>query len=121
MTIAQRWITTKHFKLLQKLPNLIHYIKGQSIMSLAIHTKYIGATNTRGARIKATCTIDKNTKWTASVSFEYGADSETRHALAAKALLVKHAPDLHDKQLWVCGNTLDNLGYVFAVYPTIQQ
>jgi hypothetical protein len=90
-------------------------------MSLAIHTKYIGPTNNRGARIKATCTIDKNTKWTASVSFEYGADSETRHALAAKALLVKHAPDLHDKQLWVCGNTLDNLGYVFAIYPTIQQ
>lgn len=86
-------------------------------MPLAIHTKYVGPTNTRGARIKATCTIDHNTKWTASVAFEYGADSENRHALAAKALLVKYAPDLHDKQLWVCGNTLDNLGYVFSVYP----
>lgn len=89
-------------------------------MAIAIHTKYVGPTNTRGARIKATCTIDNNTKWTASVGFEYGADSETRHALAAKALLVKHAPDLHDKQLWVCGNTLDNLGYVFSVYPNIK-
>jgi hypothetical protein len=86
-------------------------------MPLAIHTKYIGPSNTRGARIKATCTIDHNTKWTATVSFEYGADSETRHALAAKALLVKHAPQLHTETLYCCGNTLDNLGYVFAVYP----
>ena len=89
-------------------------------MSLAIHTKYIGPTNNRGSRIKATCNIDNSIKWTASVPFECGADSETRHALAAKALLVKYAPDLHDKQLWVCGNTLDNLGYVFSVYPNIK-
>lgn len=94
-------------------------------MAIAIHTKYIGPTNTRGARIKATCTIDTNTKWIASVGFEYGADSETRHALAAKALhalvakalLTKFAPGLQEEKLWCCGNTLDNLGYVFSVYP----
>ena len=86
-------------------------------MSLAIHTKYIGPTNTRGARIKATCIRDKDSKWTAIVSFEYSADSETRHSLAAKALLAKFAPGLQEETLWCCGNTLDNLGYVFAIYP----
>ena len=86
-------------------------------MSLAIHTKYIGPTNTRGARIKATCTIDKKTKWTVSISFDYAVDSETRHGLAAKALLAKFAPGLQEETLWCCGNTLDNLGYVFAIYP----
>jgi hypothetical protein len=86
-------------------------------MSLAIHTKYIGPTNTRGARIKATCIRDKDSKWTAIVSFEYAADSETRHSLAAKALLAKFAPGLQEETLWCCGNTLDNLGYVFAIYP----
>ena len=86
-------------------------------MSLAIHTKYIGPSNTRGARIKATCTRDKDSKWTAIVSFEYGSDSQTRHSLAAQALLVKYAPQLQSEQLWCCGNTLDNLGYVFSVYP----
>ena len=86
-------------------------------MSIAIHTKYIGPTNTRGARIKATCVRDKDSKWTASVSFEYAADSETRHSLAAKALLAKFALGLQEETLWCCGNTLDNLGYVFAIYP----
>lgn len=89
-------------------------------MAIAIHTKYVGPTNTRGARIKAICTIDTNTKWTASVGFEYGVDSETRHALAAKALLTKFAPGLQEEKLWCCGNTLDNLGYVFSVYPNIK-
>ena len=86
-------------------------------MSIAIHTKYIGPTNTRGARIKATCVRDRDSKWTASVSFEYAADSETRHSLAAKALLAKFAPGLQKETLWCCGNTLDKLGYVFAIYP----
>ncbi len=90
-------------------------------MSIAIHTKYVGATNTRGARIKATCVRDKDSKWTASVSFDYAADSETRHAQAAKALLAKFAPGLQEETLWCCGNTLDNLGYVFAIYPEAMQ
>lgn len=86
-------------------------------MPIAIHTKYLGPTNTRGARIKATCTRDANCKWTLTVGFDYGAGYETSLTKAARALLAKYAPELQAEALWCCGNTLDNLGYVFAIYP----
>ena len=85
-------------------------------MSIAIHTKYIGATNTKGARIKATAPRGGD-KWSIYIPFEYGADSETRHANAARALLTKYAPGLLTETLWLCGSTIDQFGYVFSIYP----
>ena len=89
-------------------------------MSFAIHTKYISPTNTKGARIKATCVRDRNCKWSVSVSFDHALDQEARHAEAVKALIAKHVPNLKGEKLWCCGSTLDNLGFVFSVYPTEQ-
>jgi len=86
-------------------------------MPIAIHTKYLGPTVTKGARIKATCTRDHACKWIVTVGFDYAAVSEARHAQAAQALLAKYAPELQAETLWCCGNTLDDRGYVFAVYP----
>lgn len=88
-------------------------------MSIAIHTKYIGPTNTKGARIKAMIRRDSKTLWTATVSFDYSLDSQARHALAAKALLQSQAPALLDEEMSCAGSTLDNLGYVFTICPEI--
>jgi hypothetical protein len=50
----------------------------------AIVTKFIGPTNTKGARIKAVASAGSVT-----VSFEYGMSHEERHQVAAKALCAK--------------------------------
>ena len=88
-------------------------------MPAAIHTKYIGPTNTKGSRIKASLRRDNKTLWTASVPFDHALNCEERHALAARALLQKYAPHQLTETLYVAGSTLDNLGYVFTVYPHI--
>jgi len=88
-------------------------------MSIAIHTKYVGPTNTKGARIKASCVRGRE-KLSVSVSFDYALGCEERHAQAVFALLAKFAPELaKDHKLYCCGSTMDNLGYVFSVNPTI--
>lgn len=86
-------------------------------MPIAIHTKYIGPTNTKGSRIKATVRRDSKTLWTASVPFDHALNCEERHASAARALLQKHVPSQLTETLYIAGSTLDNLGYVFTVYP----
>lgn len=88
-------------------------------MPIAIHTKYIGPSNTKGARIKATIRRDSKTAWTATVPFDHALNCEARHALAARAVLQKHSPALLEESISCAGSTLDNLGYVFTVYPQI--
>ena len=48
----------------------------------AILTKYIGATNYRGSRIKATCD-----RGTLTVPFDYALDTGANHIAAAQALV----------------------------------
>jgi hypothetical protein len=86
-------------------------------MPIAIHTKYLGPSNVKGARIKATIRRDNKTFWTATIPFDHALDCEARHALAAKAVLQKHSPALLNEIMSCAGSTLDNLGYVFTVYP----
>ena len=50
----------------------------------AIHTKYLGATNTRGGRIKATCDAG-----TITVPFTYEGSGEDSHRAAKDALCEK--------------------------------
>lgn len=50
----------------------------------AIQTKYLGPTNHRGARIKATCDSGSVT-----VSWDYSHNVEDNHRLAAEALSLK--------------------------------
>ncbi len=88
-------------------------------MGIAIHTKYIGPTNTKGARIKASCVRGRE-NLSVFVSFDYALGCEERHAKAVFALLAKFAPELaKDHKLYCCGSTMDNLGYVFSINPTI--
>ncbi len=68
----------------------------------AITTKYLGPTDTRGARIKARCQAGSVT-----VPFEYGATDP--HDVAALALLVKL--DWHGQ--WVGGGLPDGTGNAY--------
>ena len=65
----------------------------------AIRTKYLGPTNTRGARIKATCEAGNLT-----ISYRYNLNTSDMHRKAAFDLLDKlgwnpkvlHTGELHD-------------------------
>lgn len=50
----------------------------------AIQTRFLGPTNTRGARIKAWCDAGSHTQ-----SWEYGGDGPTNHLAAARNLQSK--------------------------------
>ena len=88
-------------------------------MAIAIFTRYHGPTDTRGARISATCRRDNQTTWKVSIGFDHALDCESRHALAAQALIDKHMAPVSPGmlRLMLCGNTSDNRGYAFAVNP----
>lgn len=74
---------------------------------IAIETKYLGPTNTRGSRIKAfTCT-----GFSASIPFPYDKDYEKAHFEAVKALVKKYELDWNLANMrW--GGTAT--GYVFC-------
>lgn len=73
-------------------------------MSQAIHTKYLGATNSRGARYQAKAEGGESV----TVPANYALDSSENHAAAAEALLKK----LKWRGKWFFGSTKD--GYVFV-------
>lgn len=52
----------------------------------AIKTKYLGATNTRGSRVKAICEADEIT-----IPWDYELSTEANHDSARKALQLKLA------------------------------
>ena len=86
---------------------------------MAIRTKFLGPTNYRGARIKATAmdTLSDERPISITVPYDYGASTEARHREAAEALLpqVVNAPE--DIRLIPGGC---DRGYVFVpVHHTI--
>ena len=52
-----------------------------------IVTKYLGPTNYRGSRIKATHARDSETKWTKTISWDYSLEANKNHEKAAQALI----------------------------------
>ena len=88
-------------------------------MPIAIHTKYIGPTNTKGSRIKASLRRDSKTLWTVTVPFDHSLGCEERHKQAAVSLIHKYIGHMTNETLYICGSTLDNKGYIFAIYPII--
>lgn len=77
---------------------------------IAIHTKYIGPSNTRGSRIKA-----YTSKRTATIDFPYGNSVVECHYEAVKALIKKHKLEW-DVSKMCYGDSADSKGYVF-VFP----
>lgn len=70
----------------------------------AIITKFIPATNTRGARIKATA-------WAGSVTVAYDYSGDASHRRAAQALCEKMGWPTDN---WIDGGTPDNSGFAFV-------
>ncbi len=73
----------------------------------AIVTKYLGPTNTRGGRIKATARANSVT---IPYPHEVRGGTEGAHSVAALALCAK----LEWAGKLVCGGTPDDSGYVFV-------
>ena len=77
---------------------------------IAIHTRYISATNTRGARIKA-YTGDKRAL---TVSMDYALDGMERHHKAARAFIARFLPYQSPDAPMCYGDSADGRGYVFC-------
>ena len=71
-----------------------------------IKTKYLSATNTRGARIKASANGLNKT-----ISFPYGKSYENAHFEAVKALVARHSLDWDVTNM---GYGSDDTGYYFT-------
>ena len=71
----------------------------------AITTKYLGPTNVKGSRIKATCTAKSVT-----VSCDHALNIENNHAAAAGALAEK----MGWSGKWYQGGMPDDSGYCFV-------
>ena len=91
-------------------------------MSLAIHTKFLGATGVRGSRVMAVIRRDSYTTWRVTLPYDHALNPEQMHAAAAAALVQKRFPlfakllENEKIKFALCGNTLDNLGYVFTLF-----
>ena len=71
----------------------------------AITTKYLGATNFRGARVKATCQAGSIT-----VSWDCAGNVDENHDLAARALIVKLGWNADCYEQWHRGALPDGTG-----------
>lgn len=75
----------------------------------AIHTKYIGPTNTKGGRIKAYTAAGLS----ATISYPHEFSHEMCHYQAVKALVKKHKLDWNIENMRH-GDSADGHGYVFC-------
>lgn len=80
----------------------------------AIITKYIGPSNSRGTRIRASIKNNfTSTTTTIYTSYDSGLSERDNHAYAAMAL-VRKIMDLDSGNNWTCGE-LPNGGYCFVM------
>lgn len=73
----------------------------------AIQTRYLGPTNTRGARVKA---FSEGFPRGVTVSWDHALDSEANHDVAARAFIRK----LEWFGTWVRGGSTDRRGNVYV-------
>jgi hypothetical protein len=78
-------------------------------MMIAIHTKYIPASSTRGSRIKAYTSTGKQ----ATISYPYELSFEMSHFQAVKALVENNGLDWNLADMRY-GDSADGKGYVFC-------
>lgn len=84
----------------------------------AIETRYLGPTNTRPGRIKATAWAGS-----ATVEYDHALNAEDNHRAAAMALAAKHAKhaqqyggkSIWSEGTWTQGGNAKGTGYVFTV------
>jgi len=76
---------------------------------MKITTRYLSATDTKGARFRATGTLNGKRK-TLTVPYDYARDAAANHALAASRLAARFAA----YTLGATGQTKDGRGYTFT-------
>ena len=81
---------------------------------IAIHTRFICPTNTRGSRIKAFT----SSGFTASIPYPYAESFEAAHFQAVKELVRKHGLDWSLDNMRY-GDSADGKGYVFCFAKSI--
>jgi len=77
----------------------------------SIHTKYIPATNTREAKIKA---YNEAFPRGVNVSIDYSLEGVERHAVAVRAFINKHLNYAPDSSVMTFGSSADGKGYCFC-------
>lgn len=86
-------------------------------MTIAIQTKFIGPTNSRGSRVKAT-TLDKNPSTgrpdSITISWDHALNAHNNHRQAAKALAERNGWS----GFWAHGDTLDGAVWVRVLDET---
>lgn len=81
---------------------------------IAIHTKFIGATNTRGSRIKAYTAGSGSIKgFEATIPYPHEKSYELCHFEAVKALVAKHNLEWNLDNMRY-GDSADGKGYSFC-------
>ena len=88
---------------------------------IAIHTKCIPVTNTRGTRIKAYTVGSGSIKgFEATIPYPYSESYELAHFEAVKALVAKHSLDWCLDNMGF-GDSADGKGYVFCFANSVVQ
>ena len=82
---------------------------------IAIHTKFIPASNVRGSRIKAYCADGRSV----TISKDHALSQEQAHFAAARAFAEKHLRFVPDTSRMVYGDSADNKGFVFCFPDSI--
>lgn len=82
---------------------------------IAIHTKYIGPSNTRGARIKAYASDGRSV----TVGYDHALDSDKAHFQAARAFADKHLKYTPDMSRMAYGDSADGKGYCFCFLQSV--
>lgn len=77
---------------------------------IAIHTKFLGPTDSKGSRIKASVYRSRGVIWSVTVGYDHGADDP--FSIGAQALADKHWPG---KIARYVGATLDGNGNVYTL------
>ena len=81
---------------------------------IAIHTKYLSASNTRGSRIKAfTASWGDSKGFEVTIPYDYSLNGVEVHFKAVKALIQKHSLDW-DLEGMRYGDSSDGKGFSFC-------
>lgn len=82
---------------------------------IAIHTKYLSATNTQGSRIKAyTASYGSQKGLSVTIPYDYSLDGVAVHFKAVKALFAKHGEHWPSSDNMCYGDSADGRGFSFC-------
>lgn len=82
---------------------------------IAIHTKYLGPTNSSGSRIKAyTASYGSQKGLSVTIPYDHALDGVSVHFKAVKALFAKHGENWPSSDNMRYGDSADGRGFCFC-------